>query len=264
MRGEGVLLQRFSIPGGRGTLICLHGLFEHGALWRHQVEWALDRGLDVVLLDLPGHGLSEGERAHVWDFAHYVEAFEAAVAVVEPPAPILALGHSTGAAVLMQAIIDGRPGAARIDDLVLLSPLVRPAKHLLVRLLLPIVSSLVASLPRSHYASSSDLSYNRFQARADPLQPRRLPLAWVHAMASWFEGFENGPKQGLSPLIIQGDCDAAVDWRGNLRRIAARFTAPELVLLEGARHNLPNEAPAYRSQIEAALDARLWRLLGRV
>lgn len=31
-------------------------------------------------------------------------------------------------------------------------------------------------------------------------------------------------------------------------------------MLEGARHNLPNEASAYRAQIEAALDIRLRRM----
>ena len=260
MRGEHVVVQRFSAGAPRGSLVCVHGLFEHGALWRHQVSWGLDRGLDVVLIDLPGHGLSAGERAHVHDFAHYVEAFEAAVAAVAPPGPIFALGHSTGAAVLMQAIVDGRPSAARIDELVLLSPLVRPAGHLLVRLLLPIASRYVHALPRGQYSSSSDPAYNRFQAQHDPLQPRRLPLAWARAMRVWLKAFEAGPQHHLSPLIIQGNRDSVVDWRGNLGRIRRRFTEPEVVMLEGARHNLPNEASAYRARIEAALDIRLWRM----
>ena len=260
VRGEDVVVQRFSAREPRGTLVCVHGLFEHGALWRHQVSWGLDRGLDVVLIDLPGHGLSAGERAHVHDFTHYVEAFEAAVAAVAPHGPILALGHSTGAAVLMQAIVDGGSGAARIDELVLLGPLVRPARHRLVRLLLPVASLFVLSLPRNQYSSSSDPAYNRFQAQQDPLQPRRLPLAWVRAMRAWFKAFEAGPQHHLSPLIIQGNRDSVVDWRSNLGRIRRRFTEPEVVMLEGARHNLPNEASAYRARIEAALDIRLRRM----
>lgn len=261
VRGEDVVVQRFSAPEARGTLVCVHGLFEHGALWRHQIRWALDRGLDVLLIDLPGHGLSTGERAHVADFAHYVEALEAAFAAAEPRGPILAMGHSTGAAVLMQALVDGRPGAARIDDLALLGPLVRPAGHRLGRPLLPILSFFLSALPRNRFTSSSDPAYNRFQGEQDPLQPRRLPLTWVRAMKAWFEVFEAGPRHELSPLIVQGDDDDVVDWRGNLGRIAARFTAPEVVMLEGARHNLPNETAAFRARIEAALDTRLERML---
>jgi alpha-beta hydrolase superfamily lysophospholipase len=262
VRGEDVVVQRFVPPGARGSLVCVHGLFDHAALWRHQLRWGLARGLCVVLLDLPGHGLSAGERAHVESFEHYVDALEAALSSVKHqlPRPVLGIGQSTGCSVLMQAVLDAARTEVAFDDLVLLAPLVRPAGDRLGRPLLPVLSVL-PWLPRLAWGNTSDAAYNRFQREQDPLQARSLPLSWVRAMASWSEAFDALPENDLSPLVVQGTADRVVAWRGNLRRIAERFSDPEVVLLEGARHNLMNELPAHRARIEAALDARLQRLL---
>jgi alpha-beta hydrolase superfamily lysophospholipase len=70
------------------------------------------------------------------------------------------------------------------------------------------------------------------------------------------------PASARSPLVVQGTADRVVAWRGNLRRIAARFAEPDVVLIDGARHNLMNELPRHRGRIEAALDARLAAVSG--
>lgn len=265
VRGEDVVVQRFVPAGARGSLVCVHGLFDHAALWRHQVHWGLARGLCVVLLDLPGHGLSTGERAHVETFEHYVDALEAALAAVRDrlPRPVIGLGQSTGCSVLMQAVLDAARTEVAFDDLVLLAPLVRPVGDRVGRPLLPVLS-LLPRLPRLAYGNTTDPDYNRFQRDRDPLQARSLPLAWVRAMAEWSRRFETLPAHASSPLVIQGTADRVVAWRGNLQRIAERFHEPEVVLLEGARHNLMNEVPSFRTRIGAELDARLERLYGSV
>ena len=264
VRGEDVVVQRIAPAEARGTLVCVHGLFDHAGLWRHQVRWALRRGLCVVLLDLPGHGLSTGERAYVESFEHYVDALEAALVAVKDrlPRPLIGLGQSTGCSVLMQAVLDAARTEAVFDDLVLLAPLVRPVGDRLGRPLLPVLGALVPRLPRVAYGNTSDAAYNRFQRDADPLQARSLPTSWVKAMARWSGAFDALPPSELAPLVVQGTADRVVEWRGNLPRIAGRFREPEVVMLEGARHNLMNELPDYRARIEAALDARLARLLG--
>lgn len=53
------------------TLFLLHGFYDHMGLYRHVIEWALERQWAVIACDLPGHGLSSGERASIDDFAVY-------------------------------------------------------------------------------------------------------------------------------------------------------------------------------------------------
>ena len=51
-----------------GTLFVIHGFYDHMGLYRHIIEWGLNRGFAVIACDLPGHGLSSGERASIGDF----------------------------------------------------------------------------------------------------------------------------------------------------------------------------------------------------
>ena len=262
--GTTIAVHLFLPPTPRGSLIAVHGLFDHAALWRHQLRWALGRGLAVCLFDLPGHGLSSGDRAHIDDFLHYVTALEAVLdhAGALLPAPRIGLGQSTGCSVLMQAVLDPSRPDPGLDDLVLLAPLVRPVGDRLGRPLLPLLGPFFKKLPRTFYGNTSDPDFNRFQREADLLQPDALPVKWIRAMARWSAAFDRLPRSGLSPCIVQGTRDATVDWKRNLPRIRQRFTTPEEIMLEGAKHNLMNEALIHRQRIEAVLDARLDRLLG--
>ena len=47
----------------RGTLVLLHGYYDHMGLYRHVIDWALGLGFAVIACDLPGHGLSSGAPA---------------------------------------------------------------------------------------------------------------------------------------------------------------------------------------------------------
>lgn len=264
VQGTVIAVHLFLPPAPRGSLVAVHGLFDHAALWRHQLRWALGRGLAVCLFDLPGHGLSSGDRAHIDDFLHYVTALEAVLdhAGALLPAPRIGLGQSTGCSVLMQAVLDPTRPDPGLDDLVLLAPLVRPVGDRIGRPLVPLLAPFIRQLPRAFYGNTSDPGFNRFQRDRDLLQARALPVTWVRAMARWSRDFDRLPRSALSPCIVQGTLDTTVDWKRNLQRLRQRFTTPEEVMLEGALHNLMNEAPIHRQRIETVLDARLDQLLG--
>ena len=55
----------------RGNLLLLHGYFDHSGLYGKMIEYGLSRGCNVLIFDLPGHGLSTGEAAVIDDFAAY-------------------------------------------------------------------------------------------------------------------------------------------------------------------------------------------------
>ena len=49
----------------RGTVFVLHGYYDHGGLYGTLLRYLLHKGYGVVLFDLPGHGLSSGDRAAI-------------------------------------------------------------------------------------------------------------------------------------------------------------------------------------------------------
>ena len=255
------LLLPHGVP--RGSVIAVHGLFDHALLWRHQMRWAMDRSLAFCALDLPGHGLAMGPRAHVDSFSDYELALRAVVAAASDllPRPHLGVGQSTGGAVLLKSRFDDLHdrGAPRWqpDDLVLLAPLIYPAGGPLHRPLADAFGNLLrARVGRFHrwfYANSSDPAFNRFQRDDDFLQVRALPVAWLQAMAEWTREFDAARPSADALCVVQGDRDRTVDARGNLRRLRTKFASLEEVLLRGARHNLMNELAHYRLQIEDTL-----------
>ena len=89
---------------------------------------------------------------------------------------------------------------------------------------------------------------------ADPLQPLRLPTAWVGALARWIGRIEEAAPSARALLIIQGEADRTVDWRHNLGVLKTKFTRPEVLLLPEARHHLANETDAIRARYFAFLD----------
>lgn len=92
---QGGELQAYRFAGnGRGTVVLLHGWTGQAAVMTFFVEALVSEGFDVVALDFPGHGQSDGERLHV---ALGVAALHALHSVTGPWHGVVA--HSFGGAV---------------------------------------------------------------------------------------------------------------------------------------------------------------------
>ena len=170
------------------TLVVLHGLF--GSLDNfHSVSLHLARHLDVVRLDLPGHGLSPtlpelslaamAERVGAWLHGAGIERCHL-------------LGHSLGGKVAMA--LAGRQGAPPLASLTVvdIAPRHYPPQHA------PIIAALAAIDP----ATLAD------RREADRLLRESVPEAGVRAFL-------------LKSLVR--DEDGAFGWRFDLRGIARDY-----------------------------------------
>ncbi|CAD5202499.1 Lysophospholipase (EC 3.1.1.5) [Pseudomonas sp. FEN] len=82
---------------------------------------------------------------------------------------------------------------------------------------------------------------------ADPLQPQRLPTAWVGALARWIPLSSRGEKPATTfDRTRAGRHDRRL--AHNLAVLRSKFDRPEILLLAEARHHLANEIPAYRER----------------
>jgi pimeloyl-ACP methyl ester carboxylesterase len=85
----------------RRNILFIHGAGGSGGVWQRQ-RLDLDRGVNTVCLDLPGHGLSPGPGCDT--IAAYADCILRFVAAVGLDRTILA-GHSMGGATVLEAAI---------------------------------------------------------------------------------------------------------------------------------------------------------------
>lgn len=233
------------------TLIVLHGYYDHMGLYRHAITWGLSRGFCVLACDLPGHGLSSGERASIQDFAEYQGVLRALLQEAQRlklPAPWHLMGQSTGAAILIDYLLY-QPLEPSIGRSILMAPLVRPAAWWRGRMAYWMLKPFVRSLKRRFTCNSTDAAFIEFVQQHDTLQPQVLPTDWVGALARWIPHIEKAPvNTEHQPIIVQGELDATVDWPYNLRFLQKKFRQPQILRLPDASHHLLNEQQAIRQQ----------------
>ena len=238
------------------TLFLIHGFYDHMGLYRHVVEWGLNHGFVVIACDLPGHGLSSGERASIDDFAQYQATLQGLFIEAQSlqlPQPWHLCGQSTGGAIVLDHLLHYGEQSPAQGQAILLSPLVRPRDWGWSKFSYYLLRPFVKGIARRFSENSNDPAFLPF-LQADPLQPVRLPTAWVGALARWIPRIEGASPSTRLPLVIQGQDDKTVDWQHNLEVLKAKFNQPQVLLLPGARHHLANETAEIREQYLAFLD----------
>lgn len=88
------------------SVVLVHGAFHGGWCWTKVVDGLTAEGIEVVAVDLPGHGVDDtrpigglhGDAAHVREVLHTT------------PGPIVLVGHSYGGAVITEAGANGLGG----------------------------------------------------------------------------------------------------------------------------------------------------------
>ena len=243
----------------KATLFLLHGFYDHMGLYRHIVDWAVAQGFAVISCDLPGHGLSSGSRASINDFAEYqlvLQRLFVEAQALQLPQPWHLCGQSTGGAIVIEHLLYHGSDSPAQGQAILLAPLVRPRAWGWSKLSYYLLKPFVKDIARRFSENSNAPAFLPFLL-ADPLQPQRLPTAWVGALASWISRIENATRSTRSPLIIQGEADMTVDWSHNLAVLGEKFTQPQILMLHEARHHLANELPELRAQYFEFVKSRM-------
>lgn len=243
----------------KATLFLFHGFYDHTGLYRHVIEWALDQNFAVIACDLPGHGLSSGERASIKDFAEYQDTLQKLFAEAQSldlPQPWHLFGQSTGGAIVIDHVLNQGASSPAQGQVILLSPLVRPRAWGWSKLSYYLLKPFVKAIARRFSENSNDPYFLPF-LQADPLQPLRLPTAWVGALARWIKRIEAAPYSMRRPLIVQGQADMTVDWEHNLEVLRGKFDRPQVLMLPEARHHLANETLALRREYFGFLTKRI-------
>ena len=221
---------------GRRTLLFLHGAGASSAVWARAAS-RLAAGCNLLAVDLPGHGRSQGPAAAGIDggaeFARAVlDAFDLPRAVV--------CGHSMGGLMALRAA-DLHP--TRVEALVLVTTGARIQ-----------VSPLVyEALARTADAARRLMTATAFAATAAPGLAETAIASWPYCTAEVaradfaacdaFDGSAAAARAGMPALVVVGAEDQVTPPALGAA-LAALLPHARLAEVGGAGHMLPVEQPA--------------------
>jgi len=283
--GVSIRFARWQPPAGRrGTVVICQGRSEWIEKYFETVRDLRTRGFAVATLDWRGQGLSERaladrRKGYVRDFSDYdvdLETFMKEVVLPDCPPPIFAMGHSTGASILIRA---AHRGHRWFDRMVLTAPLIALGGvdyamgygPLIVRgmrmagfgaMYIPKAdTSVVESRPfLGNILTSDPVRYARNAAilEAEPALAVGPPtVAWMDAAFRAMRAMQERsyPAKIRQPmLIVAGGGDTVVS-NTAIEDFASLLRAGSHLVIVGALHEILMEQDRYRSQFWAAFDA---------
>jgi pimeloyl-ACP methyl ester carboxylesterase len=90
------------IAPGRRSIVFVHGAGANAFAWQNQRR-GLDRGVNTICVDLPGHGQSSGPSCtSIAAYSHWLSRFIDSLGLTG----VIAAGHSMGGAVILEAALE--------------------------------------------------------------------------------------------------------------------------------------------------------------
>jgi lysophospholipase len=266
----------------RGTIALLQGRAEFIEKYFETIGDLMARGFKVVTMDWRGQGGSERELAnprkgHIDDFQFYQRDLDAFVnQLMAPcPQPWFAIGHSMGAAILLEQAYEARPPFQR---LVLTAPMIDiaglrfPAGARLLADTLDMLGLGAMFIPGGSSAAFFDCGFRGNPLTSDPRRFARNAavlakapelgvgdptVGWVNSAFRQMQRFSmpEFAQRIRTPALIVGCGDDKIVSLRAIEKFARRLDLASLVNIEPARHEILMENDLLRDQFFAAFDA---------
>lgn len=233
----------------KGTLVLLHGYFDHTGILKNLIQAGVEKGYAVLVYDLPGHGLSSGSPTAIGPIPDCAEQLDVILNKMDAhcPVPIHAVAHSTGCTIMLEYLHQERKGHD-FETICFLAPLVHHEHWDWSKFGYYISRPFTKKIRRRTMVNSSNPEYLAF-VETDPLQSSILSYNFLDSLYTWNEAAEHYPQWPGRILILQGDQDTIVDWDYNMEFLAREVAEPEIIIIEGANHQLLNEIEPLCNQI---------------
>lgn len=243
-----LFLQAFLKNQAKGTVLFVHGYLDHSGGMSRTVNELLYNGYNVVTLDLPGHGFSQGEAGTIASFDEYVTAVKNSYDLIKLTlglTHITGLGHSTGGAILFHAVSEKN---ISLERLLLVAPLYLPYRWTVFKGMLKMAGKIIPRSRRRFKKNSEDQVYRQF-IKSDPLQIKWLKSDWMEAMDSWQKRITNCPVIHIPVYLLQGEKDTTVDGKKNILFYKRKCRDLQIAFFPHGRHQLLNEKDGLRKMV---------------
>ena len=250
---EQLFIQSFRPLVAKGHILLLHGYFDHTGMLSNIIRFLVQKGFHVLTFDLPGHGLSTGERATISKFSFYSDSIREVVQrhLSSSSLPVYIAAHSTGGAAAVDYLLNDYVESP-IQKVVLICPLIHSYRWNALTIGFKPLMLFTQQLRRVFRNNSSDTNFCNF-VKQDPLQYDKLPLSWLKALISWNESIKDESTSSVPIFILQGKKDKTVDWRYNVGFLLKKFQNTDVELIENGKHHLLNEKEQIRNHVFSSI-----------
>ncbi|MBF0267024.1 MAG: alpha/beta hydrolase [Alphaproteobacteria bacterium] len=237
--------------GSKPTILLLHGAGMDHSVWVLQARWLAHHGMNVLAIDLPGHGKSEGTAfANVGDYADWLTRFMEAAGLKQAALA----GHSLGALICLEA-------AARYPERVSRLTLLGAAQKM------PVHPDMLASakegtdevircmtswsFARPHHFGTHKMPGMWMLGQTHQLIARSKPGVIFNGLTACndYRGAADAAAKVACPtLLILGEADQMTPAKGG-KELAGMILGARFVIIPGSGHMMMTEAP------DATLDA---------
>jgi acylglycerol lipase len=238
---------RVPSAGATGVLMICHGLGEHSGRYGPVEQALVPDGWAVYGLDLRGHGLSGGKRAHLVrydDWLADLDTFRRLLVTRHPGLPVFLLGHSMGGQIALAYSLDHQQS---LRGLVLSAPAL--VSNAVPAAAVPVLRTLgrVAPTLRPVGIDTTKISKDPDVVaayQADPLVHHGRPTLGL--LSALHEQFTVLPRRAGTlriPVLVQhGLLDELVDPAGS-RLLEANLGSPDRTVrcYDGLWHEIYNE-----------------------
>lgn len=199
--------------GNNKLMVMAHGYIDNCGYVKPLQVWFLNNGYDVLCIELPGHGLSSGERADIEDFKIYGDVYLAVFNDLPTGYETYNFyAHSTGAVGMMDILLDEKEHPFK--KIIFAAPLVRSHLWELSNFGMRYFGFLLKRLP-TRRLSLKDESYREL-LDLDPTLIKSTPKNWFKQLVKWNKRIEASKRKSNEEIVaIFAGEDTVIDQEYN-------------------------------------------------
>lgn len=237
-------------------VVMAHGYTDNCGYLKPIQRWYLQKGFDVVCLELPGHGESGGARADVERIETYLEIYEQVLPQIYALkySEFIFYGHSTGNVGMIEYLLNGN--GHQFKTIVMGTPLIRSFLWKLSRFGHDTLGKYVRRLPKRP-VSTSNPEYHRLE-KLDTKPFRSVPIHWYSELIKWNDKLLSDERTSDENLtVIFGSRDTVIDFKFNKTFMEQRFPNARIEIIPGSDHTLHYQKKIHTDQFYSILEKNL-------
>ncbi|MBN1412104.1 MAG: alpha/beta fold hydrolase [Spirochaetales bacterium] len=225
----------------RGTVYVLHGYSSYAGINHALFEFLAANNWAVAAMDLPGHGLSSGERGGIKDFSEYGTVLNDFTNATKPsfPAPFHIVAHSTGCSAVFELL---RNGISPFERYVFCSPLIRTVVYKQA-----VIGNALFGWLSPDFATPWE----------DPFATSKITRGWIDALIKWNEKIQSTPPINTPVLMLFGTRDQVTDWEYNKDFLERKMPFSRIEVYEKGIHELFVDRPEIADRVYSRLESYL-------
>ena len=218
------------------NLLFIHGAGNEGTVWKYVSDYLKDN-YKIHMIDLPGHGKTEGIVASIDEYATWVLEYIEKKRLSD----VVLIGHSMGGAICIKCAKDERISALIVVD----SGLKLPVNPKIINGLKENLQKTIETIAKWSFSKSASEDMIKDAVKM-MLHNKRFILNDFEA-CSEYSGYEAAKDVNVKSIVIIGDSDVMTPFE--LAKEATQALKTNLITIENAGHMVQIENPRMLSAV---------------